>query len=131
MALPSLSDAFVTACKACEIKDFKALEPMLHPNVIATYIDDPLHEEPISGIYNVILYLRDNKTKKQPDTRLQISHDHIQADERAGIVEGAAIWHDNDKKSGAHLQRAVRYRFHFVPNDAGDGWLLINMFARP
>src|SRR5437660_12580893 len=95
MALSSLAQAFVAACNACRDKRLDLLEPMLHEKVTATYIDSPLTEEPIVGKTEFIIYLT-GKTTRDPATELEISPDDIEADERTGIVEGAAIWHDND-----------------------------------
>jgi len=142
MAHSKLELAFLAACDACRRNDLVALEPMLHENVMAFFIDDPLLP-PICGKWRFLYYLQ-GKIAKDPDTNLDAPETNVHGDDRTGIVTGPADWHDDDEDDNGkkhHVQHPVKYRFHFTPDppfqydqphpggDAVDKWLLVAMYA--
>jgi hypothetical protein len=130
-------DLYQTFLKAKDLfnqRDWDDLRKLLDPDVILNKVDDPVGNQSVVGIDDVMNYLKNDVAKDKPQFTPQ---NPINVNSRTGVVSGTAMWLDHDTISGVvhTTNRPITYSFIFTLRRPSAGaprqWFISNLYASP
>lgn len=129
-----LLHTFLLAKDAFNNQDWPTLKGFLDPDVILNKVDDPVGNQSVVGIDDVMKYL----TTKVAVDKPRFTPTTTDVNERKGIVSGKAMWldHDTDQSGQVHTtNRPITYSFGFAlrkpDSNTPRKWFIINLYGSP